>query len=185
MSVSVRNGGTVRRRRRAFTLIELLIVVAIIAIMSAATFSIITAPLQEDVLSDIEASAETGLATFFSALVQDAHSATVMEPQASGDGMRLRGAAAGGADVVYQVDAQRRLRRMVTAEEGPDGPVAGPAPGAAILENVEALTVEAIPDSRLWRVAVRGGTTRFGRPLIFDRQVNLGVGVTSFSGGGL
>lgn len=202
----MRNAGARREERRrrghrparGVTLIELLIVIAIIAVMSAATLAVITAPLQEDVLSRMDAATEAGLASFFSALAQDAHTAATLEPVAEAPGLRLKGAGGegGAADVVYFVDGHRRLRRAVVAAgsvpgsgpaggaDGRTGEGAAPAPGTALLEDVQELTAEPAAEGRLWKVRVRGGTERFGRPLVYDRQMILGVGLTSFAGGG-
>lgn len=170
-----------RGSHTGFTLIELLIVIAILAIMSAATFAVFTAPLQEEVHSAAEASAEAGLGSFFSSLVRDAHNAAAVEATPGHPGFALPGAAPEGGKVVYWVDPEQRLRRAVLSAEA--APELSEKQGAALVENVNSLTVEPVEGTTLWRIQIRGGTTRLGRASSYDRAMEVAVGLTSAGGG--
>ncbi len=168
------------QRDRAFTLIELLIVIAILAIMTASSIAVITVPMREQVISGMEASNEAGVSAFFSKLIPDAHGALELQPTSQPQGVTLIGAAPGGGDVTYFIDGNKRLRR--TTRSPGDAPAA-PAEGAALLDDATSLTADAQPDTGLWRITVNAGVERLGRDMRLQRSVDVGVGAKSFAGG--
>lgn len=127
-------------RRRAFTLIEILIVIAIMAILSAAGIAVYTAPAEERVRADEESAAEAGMAVFFTRLQQAGLDAT-------------RAGTADGALMFYGADAaepfcvfglsDRRLYHQVP------GSVA-----AVLYDKVDALEVEPLDGGRRLRVSL-------------------------------
>lgn len=97
------------RSRRAMTLIELLIVVAIIAILSAAALAVVVAPLADVLRSRAEARLNGGFGMLHAALVADLHDAR--EARIGADGSELEVVGPDGTAVVYAVDEGGTLRR--------------------------------------------------------------------------
>lgn len=173
------------RKARAFTLIELLIVVAIISILSAGSMAIVVAPGQERVLAEEEHALEAGAGLFFATLVSDAHSASALESHDSPKALVLRQAASGGEDVVYYVDAKHVLRRGILAGEKTAAFIEGKASldsDPAVLANVGQLSASRDAQSGLWRVRLQSSLSRIGRQIGIDRQVLLAPG-KSWTGG--
>lgn len=101
----------IRDRRNAFTLIELLIVVAIIVILSAASLALVVAPLKDQVTTTLQMEQEAGMARLFTYLIADAHNANEVSIADEGDFPVLRIGFEGGDPVQYAVDAGGNLRR--------------------------------------------------------------------------
>ncbi|MBX7247151.1 MAG: prepilin-type N-terminal cleavage/methylation domain-containing protein [Candidatus Sumerlaeaceae bacterium] len=163
---------------RAVTLIELLIVVAIIAIFSGGSMAILIAPAQEQAYAGIEVPAETGCSRLFAALVADAHSATAVEHDAATSTTIFR-AAADGKDVVYRVDANARLRRIAGAQA--DDKIPDSSRGSMLIESISEFSLVR-QQGNLWRVSVASNTRRMARNLGLHRSLDVAVG-RSWSGG--
>ena len=86
-----------KRTQSAFTLVEMLIVIAMIAVFAGASLVVVTAPAQEQAYADIETPFEAGAARFFASVVGDAHGATTMLVSRSPQALVLRGAAPDGS----------------------------------------------------------------------------------------
>ncbi|MBI1290664.1 prepilin-type N-terminal cleavage/methylation domain-containing protein [bacterium] len=125
-------------RYRAFTLIELLIVVAIVAILSAATLALFLSPLREHVrvthLTEMEAELGFALAT----LTADAHASSSVDDD--GQYIRFR-RMAGDNDAVYTRDKDGAMRRFLWPRANDDLPVASPDPGITIARRLTASDV--------------------------------------------
>ncbi|MCX7718337.1 MAG: prepilin-type N-terminal cleavage/methylation domain-containing protein [Candidatus Sumerlaeaceae bacterium] len=169
------------RRHAGFTLIETLIVVAMLAIFTASSLVMVTAPMYERVYADIEAPREAGLATLLPALVSDAHAAASAE--APDGAFVLRGAAPGGDDIAYFVDTAKQLRRAQASAGASWEDLRGRAAGAALLEDIEAFSASHDESAGLWRVTLRTATTRLGRKMSADHTITVAVGKT-WAGGG-
>jgi prepilin-type N-terminal cleavage/methylation domain-containing protein len=162
------------RHLAGFTLIETLIVFAILAILSTSSLVIVTAPMYERAYADIEAPREAGLATLLPALVSDAHAAASAE---GADGaFVLRGAAPGGGDIAYFVDTARQLRRAQAAPGASVDELRGLAAGSALIEDIEVFSAARDEATGLWRVTLRAATTRLARDMSADRTIAVAVG---------
>lgn len=94
-------------RRRGITLIELLIVVAIVSLLSAATLAMVVVPMREAKLADSETSSVVALSAAFPALVADAHGALRAERTDTG----VRFVPAAGDPAEWSLGADAVLRR--------------------------------------------------------------------------
>lgn len=167
------------------TLIELLIVAAIISVSSAALLAVVTAPGYEQNRATIDRELQAGMAMFFSRLPGEAHAATRVE--SAPGAFALAGAGRDGADVVYVVDAQNMLRRLETAPDETAAFLEGRAEAQRmrtaplLVPSVQALSAEPAKDG-LWRfrLEVLGSSNR--QPLPYANQMDLGIG--SFWTGG-
>jgi prepilin-type N-terminal cleavage/methylation domain-containing protein len=160
--------------RRGYTLIEMLIVVAILAVFSASSLVIVTAPMYERVYADIEAPREAGLATLLPALVADAHAAASAE--APDGAFILRGAAPDGGDVAYFVDSAKQLRRAQAAAGASVDEMRAQTAGAALIEDIEVFSAAHDEATGLWSVTVRAATSRLARNMSADRTIAVAVG---------
>lgn len=168
-------------RRTAFTLIELLIVVAIIAIFSASLIAVVTAPGFEQNRSMIERDQEAGTALLFSHFVADAHEAD--DAIASPRGIVFRGAGKKGEDVVYVLDGSKQVRRaLATTEDSAalleqDMANKVPAGASVIVRNVEEFSIAADAGKEgLWRLVLATHTQANRQPIDYRREMTFGVG---------
>lgn len=187
---------------RAVTLIELLIVVAILAILSATLLAVITAPPQEQIFADVDNAFESGSTTFFGALVTDAHAARTLDQRTSPAAIAFPAVADGGKTVLYFVDPDRHLRRAVVSDKEAQAFLKGEIGeseawrqrGAAILSDVESFEAErtdhgkdssrAVAGAERWRIEVRAVHRQLGHEQVLDRHIDLLVGLTAGKGGG-
>ena len=169
----------IARSQKAFTLIELLIVVAMIAILCAATINFIIIPPRESAWATTDMENEGGLQLFFTKLVTDAHNATSMTLAAPQNALFLHGAT-GSESAVYYLDRQQRLRRALLP---PGEAVAALRDGEAWKENVSSIKfTENVGGFKvepagggLWRVGV---SFKLRDPLhpTLDRAMELAIG---------
>lgn len=111
--------------RRGMTLIELLIVTAIMAIMSAALISTILMPLQEQAAVEIQAEQSRGIALAVSALTEDFHNAESAIFEEEGELILTSQT----QELAYFIDENEVLRRVAGDDRNANGgtPVASTA----------------------------------------------------------
>ena len=147
-------------KRRAFTLIELLIVIAIISILASATFGLIVMPLREQVLLEMDSRMHRGATVTFGTLVQDFHLAeTVTLPSEENSDLLIESAS--GERIVYTLQ-DRRLYR----QRGED------RSGALMMEWVSEWNVQSVTSSR-YEVTLAAEVVHFERPMSYSRTVTL------------
>lgn len=165
---------------RAFTLIELLIVVAIIAVISASSLAVLTGPMYERVRAEDQQAFETGSGLFFATVIADAHRAASLEvsptdSSATTQTLTFQIADATTSTVRYTVNSAGILSRSV------DGKLtANLAPG------IQVLTAEKQSTASLWTVTLAGKIRGFdaGVQTTTTRQLDVLVGPNSWTGGG-
>lgn len=165
-----------RRHLSAFTLIELLIVVAILAILSAATLGPIVAPLREQQYAEQEAACLGSLELLLPILVADAHAAVRLEPSTDGPCFALT--RRGGAAAVYRLDEDEVLRRCVLeAEDVSEVMKGGPMPPSAapLGDGIRSFTAHLMPDGRL-RVVLSASRGTHARPLAMEHDIVVRLG---------
>lgn len=174
---------------RAFTLIELLIVVAILSIFAASLLAVVTAPAQEQVFADIENQYESGAAILFTRVVEDAHAcgrlAIPEEPRA----LAFLPRAGKEWASVYFIDDDGVLRYLAARQEeasewlrSGDRPDRWELEGAALLEGAERLGAEPLQPEGLWRISLRASKRQLGRELRLDRHMDVSLGA-AWNGG--
>lgn len=133
-----------RTRPNAFTLIELLIVVAIIAIMSGALLAVLIAPLKEQAATELRAEMQRGSMTFFANLTADLHGAEAIA--ISEDGTRLEATPLLDPEtrILYFLSNDRVLRRWEGGASDLPG-ASNPTFGAPLVISVETLIFEQLP----------------------------------------
>jgi prepilin-type N-terminal cleavage/methylation domain-containing protein len=153
-----------RTRRHAFTLIELLIVVAIIAIMSAASMAMLVAPLREQVFNDIRLEQEAGASRLFTQITADAHDA-LDAVYTELDGVnRLQIEKWNGTKIIYEVGPGRELRRI---EDGQS---------RFLLGGVTHFSARREQGMSILLVKVKAETVRMHRTIALDRFLRLNLG---------
>jgi prepilin-type N-terminal cleavage/methylation domain-containing protein len=166
------------RSAAAFTLIELLIVVAIIAIMSAASMAVIVAPMQERTFASLDHSRQAGESTLLARLVEDTHSAARI-PTAEAGRLVLETTGSAALRITYHVDTDHHLRRHVAKLSEP---AAADGTGAALIDDVLSFTPELVSDGRQCRVQIASGVVKYNRPVGSRQDVVLAVGSAGWSG---
>ena len=170
----------IAKNHRAFTLIEMLIVVAIISILAIGMIAYITVPPREQMQATVDMENEMGLSAFFAKLVTDAHNAAGLTITQNKKGLILEDS---GKDVsaVYFIDRNDHLRRCLmtrqqTAElaDATDD-INVTLPSILLVGNVRRF--ETIPEekSELWRVRVSIATQDPLHPTL-DRSIKLSIG---------
>lgn len=165
-------------RAGGYTLIELLIVVAIIAIMSAASITVFVAPMQENAFASIDNARQNGEATLFARLVEDAHSADRIIAAQPGK-LALETSGTHAQTITYYIDSQQMLRRHVT--NAATGPATANA-GAALLENVQTFTPGQTANGKQCSITLASGTTRYARKIGDSHSIVLGIGTQGWTG---
>jgi len=150
------------KRRRALTLIELLIVIAIIAILSAAALAVVIAPMADVHRSRVEDEMNSGFGLFHASLVGDLHDA--VEARANGDSLDIVLPDAEASTVRYAVDDQGILRRH-----------RGDGAGVALLRHVE--SVEFARDDAFVRFRANARFSEWDRDFRFERDGRIAVGL--------
>lgn len=170
------------RGNSAFTLIELLIVVAIIAIFAASSLSVVTAPAEEQAFSIIDEHFESGTNLFFTHFVADAHDAESLRVIENPPALILTQAGETNSAVAYFVDSRHQLRRAILsgdelaalATRGERGALE--YRGAVLIEAVVELRAEKQESTGLWRVSLHARSTRLDREINVNRHVDVCVG---------
>ena len=167
------------RKRAGYTLIELLIVVAIIAIMTAGSLTVIVAPMQEQAFASIDHARQTGESACFARLVEDAHAAVRVAIAEPGK-LVLETTGTRAESVMYYVDAEKHLRRLVApAGQAPD---ATGSAGAALMDDVQTFTAVSDGPTRQCRIVIAASTAKYNRTLSASHELVLGVGADSWTG---
>lgn len=179
------------RPPRAVTLIELLIVCAIMAIFAASLLAVVTAPAEERVFADVDNTFESGAATLFGALVADAHAAQRLEVGDKPTALVFMPSRPGDPVPVYFVDPVNQVRRaLVDADQArrllsgdTEGSDLWRQRGGSLVPDVARLQAERIADERsdsgpvLWRISLLASHRQLGREQILDRRVDVAVGL--------
>lgn len=128
------------RHRHAFTLIELLIVTAIIAIISGALIATLIAPLKEQAATDLDAEMQRGSMVFFARLTEDVHCAGALQIEEDSSRLTVQPAFEKENRILYFVSDDSTLRRWEgIAEELPAAGAEPPGLGAPLVPSVEQL----------------------------------------------
>lgn len=166
-----------RHQRNAFTLIELLIVIAIIAILTAASITTFVAPMQEQAFASIDHSRQVGESTLLARLVEDAHSADKVTTASAGEFV-LQTTGTAPISIRYYVDDSKRLRRSANALDAPQPT----SPGASLMDDVNTFTAEQLTTGGQYRVRLASGTSRYARKLENSHELVLNVGAAAWTG---
>lgn len=159
------------RRTSAFTLIELLIVVAIIAIIVGSSLTVVTAPMFERMRADDEQSFETGAGVLFSQLAEDAHRARQLDAGTSGT-LTLTLAAPDNAVITYSTTQSGTLWRKGADQQT----------SATLLTGVQQFTAEKQPGG-LYRVKVTARLQGYGKGLAtITRSMDVAVAADAAGG---
>lgn len=150
------------KRRRALTLIELLIVIAILAILSAAALAVVIAPMADVHRSRVEDEMNSGFGLFHASLVGDLHDA--LEVRTDGGTLEAVLPDADGTTVWYAVDEGGILRRH-----------RGEGAGIALLRHVE--SVEFAREDAFIRFRANARFAEWDRDFRFERDGRIAVGL--------
>jgi prepilin-type N-terminal cleavage/methylation domain-containing protein len=162
------------------TLIELLIVVAIIAILAAGMISYVVIPPREQVQATSDMENETGLGGLFAKLVADAHNATTLTLAHGGRALILKESAP-EASAVYFVDGKGGLRRALVATQrvkeliGKEAETnwKEPAPASLLAANVRRFDAAPLGEGPLWRIRLELETKSDPLRPTLERSVDL------------
>lgn len=178
----------IRQTDRAFTLIELLIVVAIMAIFAASMLAVITGPMFEQPRSVAESTQQAGASLFLARIVDEVHSAQRI--QSGTNAVAFTGGGRNGGDVVYALDSARQLHRIETPTSGTMALLQGVADkktievAPMIIAGVEKLTAEPMADQPgIVRVSLECMLQVNRNPIALKQHVDLGVGSFWVGGG--
>lgn len=165
---------------RAFTLIELLIVIAIIAILAGGMIAYVVMPPKEQLQATADMEIERGLGTFFSKLVADAHNAIRLTLAKNNKAIVLEGSGQ-DASAVYFVDQHHCLRRsLMTSQQMAEWLKADTnekelVHSGLLVGNVRSLEAGRVEGSALWRIGVSIETRDPLHPTI-ERGIELMLG---------
>ena len=172
------------RLRRAFTLIELLIVVAIIAIISGALMGGLILPLKEHPRADADAAMQRGAATFAAAVTADAHDALSAEVSTDGSALLIRRLPEGSPAALYWTGEDATLRRALVddaASQDLEAAMAATETGAALLADVSAFRATATTQTLL--IELSAGQVFYEVPVRAVRSFELTLGPAGWAGG--
>ncbi|MCC5874873.1 MAG: type II secretion system protein [Candidatus Sumerlaeia bacterium] len=171
------------RYKRGTTLIELLIVVAILAIMSAALLAVVIAPVKEQVVTDLKMEQLDGTTLLLTTMVEDARTASTIKVTESGATVHLFRDEPMEWGVVYHLDDRNVVRRYYQPSQedvalllGGDADAPLVASGTPMLSMVHRFAVEQTEDIRFWRVEVESLVNRLHEDHRHARTISLLVG---------
>lgn len=172
-----------RSPAHAFTLIELLICIAVVAIISTSLIAFIVQPAREMLVSQADLEQHGGAALLFRVLAEDAHgAATVRTGEREGTIAFVPPEnAERTAAVVYYLDEENRLRRAVLENDelevflGRSEPPT-PPPGSSLLDGVTAWEVEPLEDAARWHFRVRAERNVLQQAHVVDKEARFALG---------
>lgn len=171
------------RQNRGVTLIELLIVVAILSIMSTALLAVVVAPIKEQVVTDLKMSQLEGTTLLLTTLVEDGRTASHIDVSGDGSAVHLHRDDPDGWRVVYHLDETGIIRRHYRpSDETATDLLAGGADsltsagGTPILSMVSRFSVEPTDSDRLWRIEVEAMEVRMHEEHRHGRVMQLLLG---------
>ena len=168
---------------RGLTLIELLIVIAILSIFSVGILAVATAPLRERLYAEQDLGREAGLALLHSKLTADAHNAFEAQAVANPPGFALR--SHDRSTVVYYLDDKRTIRRWRIGGGGVDAfqsrHATNPRHGTPLLQGVDGFDVTLREDGR-WALSLRGEEQVLDNNYRLDEELTLLAGL-AWTGG--
>ena len=172
----------IAQNHKAFTLIELLIVVVMIAIMTAGMIAYIVVPPREQLRATTDMEHEAGLTMFFSKLVADAHNATGLAFDRNKKTLILE-ESAGDASAVYWIDQKDCLRRCTMTRQQAENPIQAsdefnPAiPSNMLVGNVTRFEIVPLENGKMWRIDIGIATGDRIRPML-ERGIELRIANT-------
>ncbi len=167
-----------KTNRKAFTLIELLIVIAIIAIGASALLAVIVAPLKEQVIADYHVEMERGSMSFFSSLTTDIHSAGDFEIGDNGSRIEITPAIQNENRIIYYVNDEHVLRRWKgPVAEAPESDSDAPVIGAPLVSGIEILNFsQPDTDSNSLSIRLHAKQQVMQHPVAVKKDLTISVG---------
>jgi prepilin-type N-terminal cleavage/methylation domain-containing protein len=156
------------KNNRGYTLIELLIVIAMISILSGAMFTVVTGPLQEWKMADVQSELESGVGLAVCKLIEDAADAKSLEYSEEDQRIDLL---IGDETVVYFVDENKSLRRVV-GEVVPNLP----SQGALLVPHLQEFTVTAMDSPDRYHFVLTASQELFHQDFKSSRSIKFTVG---------
>jgi prepilin-type N-terminal cleavage/methylation domain-containing protein len=171
-----------KHRNKAFTLIELLIVVAILSIMSAALIATIVAPIKEQVMTDLRTEQLEGATLLVSTLTTDMHAASGVQIFNDGNSVLLDGAR--GA-TLYHLGPDSIIRRhhQLGTDEA-SAVLQGTTDeqfsrlGTPMLAMVQQFSVKRPDPDGLVMIAFESSITRLHEDLVLARSLSIKPGLS-------
>jgi prepilin-type N-terminal cleavage/methylation domain-containing protein len=166
--------------RHAFTLIELLIVVAIIGVLAGSMIAYVNIPPREQLQATADMENERGLGTFFAKLVADAHNAAGLTLARNSRVLIMEGSDK-EARAVYFVDQKNCLRRSLVPPQQMVEWLKGATEGKELVHssllvgNVRSLAASRVNGGAMWRIDVSLATKDPLHPTL-DRGIELMLG---------
>lgn len=171
------------RHPRGVTLIELLIVVAILAIMSASLLAVVVAPIREQVITDIRVEQLEGTTILLSRFVEDAHLSGQMELAQDGTVIHFSSRGSTERNIVYKMDDAGIIRRYFNPDDealrallDEDTTNGLLYQGTPILAMGKHFQVTQEGDSPLWRLEVVASRNRLHTDHSLRRSIVFRVG---------
>lgn len=156
------------KNNRGYTLIELLIVIAMISILSGAMFTVVTGPLQEWKMADVQSELESGVGLAVCKLIEDVADAKSLEY--SEEDQRI-GLLIGDETVVYFVDENKSLRRVV-GEVVPNLP----NQGALLVPHLQEFSLIELDHPDRFQLELTASQTLFQQDFKSSRSIEFTVG---------
>lgn len=163
------------KNRCAFTLIELLIVIAMIAIGAAALIATLVAPLKEQIIADAHGEMERGSMIFFTQIVGDVHGAESFDIQNAGTRLDVQPVLRPEWRVVYFLSETGTLRRWEgDASVLPPSGAESTTLGAPLVPSVQELQfVRAEDGATTMSISLLARREVMGQPVAVDRSLTL------------
>ncbi len=170
------------RPTRGMTLIELLIVIAMMTIMATATMSFIIIPMKKKVTSDVRVDLETGCQMFFTSLLRNMREGEqVIIPEHSDNEFAIY-----DEDTslyhIYTINAKRELRYLTQIHDGKtevsllEVEIAQADTDVHLLSPAWDLKIELPEGSSRYRIEISAGQEILQTPYGFVRSVEIPLG---------